>query len=74
MFLRVERETLRRFPKTNCVLFTIRTYVVPLDTVAAPAARSRLADALESMPPDVRGYKDLALTAQSIVDYLRTTI
>jgi hypothetical protein len=26
------------------------------------------------MPPDVQGYKDLALTAQSIVDYLRTTI
>ena len=74
MFLRVERETLRRFPKTNCVLFTIRTYVAPLDTVAAPAARSRLADALEAMPPDVRGYKDLARNAQSIVDYLRTTI
>jgi len=74
MFLRVERETLRRFPRTNCVLFTIRTYVAPLDTVAAPAARSRLADALEAMPPDVREYKDLARTAQGIVEHLRTTV
>ena len=36
LFLRVERETLRRFPVTNCVLFTIRTYVTPI-----PVARRR---------------------------------
>ncbi len=29
MFVRVERETLRRFPRTSVVLFTIRTYVAP---------------------------------------------
>ena len=28
--LRIERETLRRFPRTNCVLFTIRTHQLPL--------------------------------------------
>ena len=74
MFLRVERETLRRFPATNCVLFTIRTYVAPLDTVVTPAARSRLAVALEAMPDDVRGYKDLAHTAQGIVAHLQLTV
>ena len=74
MFLRVERETLRRFPATNCVLFTIRTYVAPLDTVVTPAARSRLAVALEAMPDDVRGYKDLAHTAEGIVAHLQLTV
>ena len=74
MFLRVERETLRRFPATNCVLFTIRTYVAPLGTVVTPAARSRLADALEAMPDDVQGYKDLAHTAHDIVAYLQPTV
>ena len=33
MFLRVERETLRRFERTRCVLFTIRTYVTPIPAV-----------------------------------------
>ena len=33
-FVRVERETLRRFPRTRAVLFTIRTYVAPLESVA----------------------------------------
>ena len=36
--LRVERETLRRFPGTSCVLFGIRTYVTPLSTAALYAA------------------------------------
>ena len=49
------------------MLFTIRTYVAPLDTVATPARAGRLADALEAMPEDVRGYKDLAHTAARVI-------
>ena len=46
LFLRVERKTLRRFPSTNVVLFTIRTYVTPIphvvaDRATADAARRR---------------------------------
>lgn len=74
LHVRVERETLRRFPRTNAVLFTIRTYVTPLDlTVTTPAARAKLADALDVMPRDVRGYKDLADTADRIVAHLRAS-
>jgi hypothetical protein len=72
MWLRVERETLRRFPATNAVLFTIRTYVAPLDlAVTTVEHRARLATQLASMPDDVRGYKDLATTATAIVARLR---
>ena len=74
LYLRVERETLRRFPRTNAVLFTIRTYVTPLDAaVATPAGRAQLADALDNMPSDVRAYKDLAETTDRIVTHLRVS-
>ena len=58
LFLRVERETLRRFPRTDCVLFTIRTYIRPLShLVERPQDAARLAEALSQLPDDVRDYK-----------------
>jgi len=75
MFLRVERETLRRFPLTNCVLFTIRTYVTPIHAIAAdPEVARRLADTLDALPEDVRGYKDLRSTADRLIASLRGTV
>jgi hypothetical protein len=72
-YLRVERETLRRFPDTRCVLFTIRTYVTPiLSACPTPEVSVRLAAALESLPSDVQDYKDLTSTAADLVDLLRT--
>jgi hypothetical protein len=75
LFLRVERETLRRFPVTNCVLFTIRTYVTPIPAVAADAAVARrLSDALAALPDDVRVYKDVVSTADTLIAALRGTL
>jgi dimethylamine monooxygenase subunit A len=72
LFLRVERETLRRFPATNCVLFTIRTYVAPIGVVAGDAdVARRLADSLAALPDDVRGYKDVRATADVLIASLR---
>jgi dimethylamine monooxygenase subunit A len=74
LFLRVERETLRRFPVTNCVLFTIRTYVAPIGAVAGDCEiAGRLADSLAALPDDVRGYKDLRTTADALIAALRGT-
>ena len=73
LFVRVERETLRRFPLTDCVLFTIRTYVASLGDVARdPSARARLAAEIEAMPPTVRTYKDLAVVGDELVRFLRS--
>ena len=68
LFLRVERETIRRFPKTNCVLFTIRSYVRPLShLVNRPEDAARLAEALNNLPDDVRDYKQTTeLTAPAV--------
>ncbi len=72
LFLRVERETLRRFPRTRCILFTIRTYVTPVHSpLTAPEVAARFADALESLPAGVRNYKDLAVTAETLAAYAR---
>ncbi len=52
LFVRVERETLRRFPGSGCVLFTIRTYVAPITSVMADDDSARaLADAVAAMSP-----------------------
>ena len=71
LYLRVERETLRRFPVTNCILFTIRTYLRPLAHLSARTAdRARLAEALRAMPSDVADYKALVDIAPVAIEWL----
>jgi hypothetical protein len=71
LFLRVERETFRRFPDTRCVLFTLRTYVRPLAHLAErPHDALRLAEALRAMPADVADYKKVAGLTPSAVSWL----
>ncbi len=71
MFVRVERETLRRFPDTGCVLFTIRTHVASLSAVSSdPALATPLASALSAMNPGIREYKDLSDQADALVELL----
>ena len=63
---------LRRFSVTNCVLFTIRTYVAPIPVVARDADVSRrLADTVASLPGDVRSYKDVVTSAEALIRRLR---
>lgn len=71
MFVRVERETLRRFPETGCVLFTIRTYIAPVASAVRDAeSADALGVALSAMPAGIRGYKDLLDHADNLVDLL----
>ena len=60
LWLRVERQTLRRLPRTQDILFTIRILVRPLRDVAEdPDEATRLIAALRAVPPEVRTYKGL---------------
>ena len=71
LFLRVERETLRRFARTSCVLFTIRTYIRPLRHLAErPDDANRLADALSNLPDDVADYKKITELSESARHWL----
>jgi len=71
LYLRVERQTLRRFPITDAILFTIRTYVQPLrDCVVAPEEAEKLARSIEGLPPEVARYKNIGRFAEALSAWL----
>jgi hypothetical protein len=71
--LRVERQTLRRLPRTGAVVFTIRTYLDPLTSIEGdPAARARLASWLRGLDDEQRTYKRLETLAPAVLAWLET--
>jgi hypothetical protein len=71
LWLRVERQTLRRLPHSGTVLFTIRTELSRLDDViATPADATDLAGALREMTPAMRCYKHLDSTMPALLAWL----
>lgn len=72
LFTRCERETLMRLPKTNAVLFTIRTYVRPLTVFESrPLLAQQLVRALETLPESITKYKTMAAFYDVALRYLR---
>lgn len=62
LHVRVERQTLRRLPRTGAVIFTIRVWLDPLSTLAAePVRLARFAQAWRTAAPEFRAYKRLEL-------------
>jgi hypothetical protein len=58
LYLRSERQTLRRLTAADVVLFTIRTQQVPLEVLAErPDIAHRLASAIAAWSPALRAYK-----------------
>lgn len=61
LWLRSERQTLRRLPRTDAVVFTIRTQQVPLAAVASrPDVARGLAAAIGAWSPDLVAYRGAA--------------
>ena len=70
-YLRSEWQTFVRYPRTNAVLFTIRTRVTPLAVALAdPDDARRLATLLHTMPPAMLEYKSLSRHADMLLAYL----
>ncbi len=62
LFGRVERQTLRRLPRTGAALFTIRVWTDPLSRIAAdPTRLEAFAKAWRAATPEFRAYKRLDL-------------
>lgn len=60
LYFRSERQSLRRLPKTRAIIFTIRTYFIPLSKLMAePYVPKRLYDGIINWSPDVAEYKGL---------------
>jgi hypothetical protein len=69
--LRVERQTLRRLPRTGAALFTIRVWFTPLEALADdPARLAAFARAWADAPADFRAYKRLDLYDDLVAAFL----
>ena len=71
LWLRVERQTLRKLKKTGAILFTIRIHLRQLKHVVKfEGIANRMAKALSSLPPEMQTYKQTNIFADSVQGYL----
>jgi dimethylamine monooxygenase subunit A len=71
LWLRVERQTLKKLQRTGAILFTIRTYVDPLkEIVNFEGVAKRLNIALSFLPPEMHAYKNNNDFLDSVQKYL----
>lgn len=71
LFVRVERQTFSRLPRTRAVLFTIHTYLAPLAAVLTdPDRLERFAGVISTMPPPLRDYKGITPLSERLLAYL----
>lgn len=68
LFVRSERQTLRRLPETGAILFTIGIYVEPLGRLS-PANVARLAGAVETLLSGEDARRGAPAYAQSLIAY-----
>ncbi|MFO1070673.1 MAG: DUF3445 domain-containing protein [Geminicoccaceae bacterium] len=71
LWLRIERQTLRRLPRSHAVVFGIRTLVRRLDTmVGEPGVAAAIADRIREMPEAMTRYKGFAPMHGPLLAYL----
>ena len=71
LWIRVERQTLQRLSVSGDILFTVRTYVHPLQVLEDdPAMAHNLAEAIKQIPPEMQSYKNLLPIREVILAYL----
>jgi len=70
LFLRVERQTLRRLPDSQAVLFGIRVHVYPLAKVIGRAQAPVLAEAVAALPPEIVHYKSVGPIRDALLAWL----
>ncbi len=71
LWLRVERQTLRKLPHSGAVLFTVRVHHRPLSELSGrgePAGR--LAAAVRALPDPMRTYKSVGVFADALLAWL----
>jgi hypothetical protein len=71
LHLRVERQTLRRLPRTGGALFTIRVWLAPLSSLAGePERLAAFAQAWRTATPELRAYKRFDLYDELVESFL----
>jgi dimethylamine monooxygenase subunit A len=69
-FLRVERQTLRRLPQSNALVFTIRTFMHRIDSIERTDDIKRLGVAIRNITPDFFAYKSLPVLADQLLAWI----
>jgi len=71
VFLRVERQTVRRLPESAAVLFGIRVHVYSLDRVVdRPERVAALASAVQALPAEILHYKSVLPFRDTLLQWL----
>ena len=71
LFLRVERQTIRRLPKTQAIAFTIRVHVDPLSCIKEDLSLIRdLKKAVKNLSKGMKRYKSLDQIETPLVGWL----
>ena len=71
VWLRVERQTLRRLPRTGAVVFGIRIHQDPLSTLSdRPDDLARLAATIESLPAGSDLHKSIGVVAPAVLSWI----
>ncbi len=71
VFLRVERQTLRKLPRTGAMLFTVRIFVDPIAEIARQPDAARIAtslvEQLHALDPAQLDYKGMTLERDRVI-------
>lgn len=75
-FLRCERQTLHRLPKTKALVFAFKTYMYPIKDVKEEGSGEELAQAIDGLKegsvPAMHFYKKGAVWGEAVKKYLRS--
>lgn len=73
--IRTELQSLRRLPRTEAIVFSVRTYMNPLSDLAEDCyALNRLWDAVRNYPEVTSAYKVRHLWSDVFEDFCRQTL
>lgn len=71
VYLRVEMQVMDRLPRSNAMMFSIRTYLMSLeDIVTNPEWAKRMHRVMKTLPEALIDYKGLTRFHSMVVDYL----
>lgn len=71
LFLRVERQTLRRLPASGAIVFTIKTHIDPLRSISErPELLRGLRASIATMPPEMAAYKAMPPIRDALTGWL----
>ncbi|KAJ2901589.1 hypothetical protein MKZ38_001668 [Zalerion maritima] len=71
-YLRAERQTLFRLPRSRAIVFCVRSFMTPLVELVEEGEGPALADAIQTMPDRLGVYKKRPVWEEDVISFLRS--